>query len=167
MLLVNDLLNSLNVLDALYLDATTSLDKNFFCKLAVLELGGWTEQAMDLVISECSMRQLIEQNNKDYCSSQIINRTYGFEYNSHFRGMMMRLVGLIHLERIESVADGATIAGLRSALSTLKTWRDPAAHTYISGTTPQMTAPSVVISKVAPIVAGLTEIEHQLLAAGF
>lgn len=162
-----DLQNNLNALDTQFRSAGSTRDVHFCCKLALMELAGWTEQAMDSIISECASRTLSEPSNKRYCADSIIKTTYGFEYQKHFRGMMMRLIGLVHVERIERQADPAKLARLEGALQTLKVLRDPAAHTHINGMTPSMNAPSFMIGQLAPISDGLQEIEKALIAAGF
>ena len=162
-----DLKANLQALDQQYQATTSSRDAYFYCKLALIELGGWTEQAMDLLISECSSRNLLEPANKQLCAEKIIGTTYGFEYKKHFRAMMMQLVGLVHVEEIEKQADAGKLARLQSALSTLKGLRDPAAHTHISGTTQHWNAPSFIIGQSAAIIDGLAEIERVLTVVGF
>jgi hypothetical protein len=160
-----DLRNNLEALDLQFRNASSTRDAHFCCKLALLELAGWTEQAMDSIISECASRTLSEPSNKQYCADSIVKNTYGFEYQKHFRGMMMRLIGLVHVERIERQADAAKLARLEAALQTLKILRDPAAHTHINGMTAKMNAPSFMIGQLTPITDGLQEIERVLIAA--
>ena len=62
--------------------------------------------------------------NRSYCDEKIIKRTYGFEYDAHFRFMLIRLVGLINVERLEQQVDPAKHIQMTAALKFLKPLRD-------------------------------------------
>lgn len=139
---------------------TSSAQEELFCsKLALIELCGWIEQAMDDIVCRCSNRRLANQSNIDFCDDQIVGTTYGFEYKKHFRGMLIRLVGIIGVERIETQISNYHLERLKSSLGTLTTARNGAAHTHITGATPRMTAPSVLIAQLDMVLEDLNEID--------
>jgi hypothetical protein len=156
-----DILSNLHALDARFNSAATSQDANFSAKLAVLECCGWIEEAMDDLVQRLSTRCLREQGNQSLCTD-MIKRTYGFEYHQHFRKMVGAVIGLSGLEKLESKLDSGKFARLESALSTLKIVRDTHAHTYLKGTIPTLTAPSVIISQFTQVVVGLREFERRM-----
>lgn len=161
MLSTQDVELNLQALDIQYRAATTTPREAELCsKLAVLELGGWTEQAMDQIVSDCSSRRLINASNRKFCTEKIIGKTYGFEYQKHFRSMLLHLVGLINVEKIESQLNGAKFAQLKAALGSLKIIRDPAAHTHVQAATLTLNAPSVTLSQLKFIRDGLDDIDR-------
>lgn len=157
---------SLARLDVLFQAATGPDDPQFYCKLALLELGGWTEVTMDEIILKLCSRLLKEQANIDYIKKQVVKRTHGFEYNQHFREMLIRLIGKSGVEIVESRFDPGKFAPLVSLLATLKQERDPHAHQDLASagisTTTTLEAPSKVIQKLAIVHAGLEDIDNVL-----
>ena len=55
--------------------------------------------------------------------------------------MLIRLIGLISVERLETQVDQAKHVTLKSTLGTLKTVRDTVAHTHLKGVTRTLDAP--------------------------
>ena len=64
---------------------------------------------MDDVILSCARKHLKEPVNRDYCEKQIVKRTFGFDYHNNFRSMLIRLVGLVAVEKIERKTDAAIV----------------------------------------------------------
>ncbi|MFC1935559.1 hypothetical protein ACFLX9_02185 [Chloroflexota bacterium] len=97
--------------------------------------------------------------NVDFVNRQVIGRTHSFEYEDHFRQMLMRVVGLVKVEELEGMLDPAKLDVMKSTLNTLKKQRDQEAHTYIAGTTPSQAAPSVTIRHFQKVYDGLKDVE--------
>jgi hypothetical protein len=153
--------STLNDLDILY--NNNSSQGSYFSKLALLELCGWIEQTMDSIIKDCSNSHLSDQTNINFVEKQIVDRTNGFHYDSHFRPMLMKLIGLISLEKIEiSLKASGDYSLLTSQLGTLKAKRDQAAHTTLSGVTPNYDAPSLIKSYLSRIHPILVTIDQEL-----
>ncbi len=152
---------NLQALDTQFRGATTTQAANLSSKLAVLELCGWIEEAMDDIAEKCYLRCLTETSNQKLCK-EIVRATYGFEYHYHFRKMLAGIIGQTGMERIERRADGTKLALLQSALSTLKVARDGFAHTYLKGATPTLSAPSFLLSQFPALWEGLREVEARI-----
>ena len=76
-----------------------------FSKLATLELCGWIEVSMDDIVLRHSRRTLREPVNRAFCEKRIVKPIYGFDYDIHFRKMLM---GLIGLEGVAPSRNGST-----------------------------------------------------------
>jgi hypothetical protein len=157
---------SLQALDAAYHSAASADDAERFAKLAIIELCGWIEEAMDSLVFECGNRHLEETINRDYCNQFIIDKTYGFEYKKHFRFMLIRLVGLISVESIEKLTDQAKSAAMISTLEALKVVRNQVAHTHLKGTARTLDAPSVTTQRFQHVHDGLLDLDQTMLANG-
>lgn len=151
--------STLRALDAAYRTAATPDDAQRYAKLAIIELCGWIEESMDGVIFRCSKRHLKDPANQTYCEGKIIRNTWGFDYDPHFRFMLMRLVGLINVEKLEQQVDQPKYVLMTAALTFLKALRDVEAHTHLKGTTRTLTAPSVIINKFQEVYDGLLDFD--------
>jgi hypothetical protein len=149
-------------LDRLFRKARTHKESLFYSKLAILELCGWIEESMDDVVLRCAVRCLKVSGNRAYVETAIVKRNYGFEYERHFRGMLGRVVGLAHVERIERRVDPSIHARFIGTLSTLSTVRNAEAHTHLKGVTRAINAPSVTRAQFADVYAGLVEYDRVL-----
>jgi hypothetical protein len=112
------IVSNLSSLSRSFTNAKNQRDSLFFSKLAILELCGWIEESMDDVVTRCSARRLKLQANIEHCEKQIVKRTYGFDYQEHFRSMLIRLLGLINVEKIESRVDQQKLQRMTAALTT-------------------------------------------------
>lgn len=157
----------LQVLDTAYNAATDPYDAERFAKLAIIELCGWIEESIDAMVMRCGKRNLKDRNNYAYCEKQIIERTWGFEYDKHFRMMLIRLVGLIQLEKLEQIFDPVKFAKMKGTLRTLKSVRDSVAHTHLKGTARTLSAPSVMIRNFQDVYDGLMDMDRKLRSSGF
>lgn len=153
------ILVNLKILDRKYRNATTLKESLFYSKLAVLELCGWIEESMDDVVLRCARRNLKNQVNFKYVRNDIVKRTSGFDYEYHFRRMLIQLLGIINVERIEKNVDQRKRLELTATLGVLKTVRDAEAHTHIKGVTRQINAPSVTLGQFTSLYDGLVEFE--------
>jgi hypothetical protein len=134
----------------------------FYSKLSILELCGWIEESMDNIIRCCGNRNLKDRTNRQLVEKGIIKRTYGFEYNRHFRKMLIQVVGLIAFERLERRMDSSKLQLMKSALGSLRTLRDTEAHTHLKGVTRRLDAPSVTKARFFDVYHGLREVETGL-----
>ena len=161
------ILSNLRALNRSYRRAASPKEAQFFSKLAILELCGWIEESMDDVILRCARKHLSEAANRNYCEKEVVKRTYGFDYHHNFRFMLIRLLGLIAVEKIEQRIDVTVHGNMTAALSTLKQQRDSEAHTHLKGVTRTINAPSLTITQFQPVYEGLIEIDRIIRAAKF
>ena len=167
MLTSSFIVQSLQALDAAYQNAPTADDAERAAKLAIIELCGWIEEAMDSLVLECANRKLTASRNVDYCKDQIIAPTYGFDYQKHFRSMLIRLVGIIAVEVLESQVDQATHASFKSTLGSLRVVRDRVAHTHLQGVTTTLDAPSVTSRSFHRVYDGLVDLDQTMRSSGW
>lgn len=158
----NSILGNLKSLDNCYRKAKSQKEALFYSKLAILELCGWVEETMDDIVMRCAIRHLKERNNRKYCKDNIVKKTYGFDYERNFRFMLIRLLGLVNVERIERQVDARKRSGLEGALGSLKAVRDAEAHTHLKGTTRRLNAPSFTITQFKPLYEGLVEFDMKI-----
>ena len=143
--------------------AQESTDLLFFSKLALLELCGWIEETMDVIVVECASSHLTDSKNVQFVQDHIVEETSSFSYNK-FRDMLMRVVGLVWVERLENRFDPLKVDPMKSTLGGLRKQRDSAAHTHISGTTLAVEAPSKIYGHYNRVCEGLEEIERCIKA---
>lgn len=155
------ILANLKTLDRNYKTAT-SRESLFYSKLAILELCGWIEESMDDIVLRCAYRHLSEKDNNKFVKEQIVKKTYGFDYEQHFRKMLIHLLGIINVEKIEKSIDQSKRTKFMAALAELKTVRNQEAHTHIKGVTRHINAPSVTHSKFSALYDGLLEFDAAL-----
>lgn len=155
------ILANLRRLDAAYRQSTDQKHAFYFSKLAILELCGWIEMSMDdIVICHCK-RNVRDQKYHDFVVKDIVGRTYGFEYDRHFKAMLIRLIGVISFERIERNISIATTARLTAELGNLKVLRNNLAHTYAKHVA-AIDAPSTTHGRFAALYAGLKAYDDAL-----
>ncbi len=158
---------NLRTLDVLYTTTTAPQKSMFYAKLAILELCGWIEETMDRIVSSCAGRTLREQTNRKTVEDNTIRRTHGFEYNEHFRRMLIQVIGLRGVERMERRADATRLQALKSTLGALKPRRDVEAHTHLIAATRTIDAPSATLKNFQRVYDGLCEIDRVLRKSGF
>jgi hypothetical protein len=161
------ILANLKTLDRNYTRATSLKESLFYSKLAILELCGWIEESMDDVVLRCAYRRLSEKDNKKFVEEQIVKKTHGFDYQPHFRRMLIQLLGIINVERIEKSIDQGKRTKFTAALDGLKSIRNQEAHTHIKGVTRRINAPSVTLGEFSALYDGLLEFETALKRAKF
>lgn len=158
------ILENLRQLESAYRKARTQKHGVFFAKLAILELCGWIEISMDAIIIEHCNRHVTSTANANFIERDIVKRTYGFDYNNHFRKMLISLVGIISCEKVEARIPQAVHVRLVAQLRSLKAVRDSLAHTYLKGSvvTMNIDAPSVTMARFNEIYLGLQAFEQAL-----
>jgi hypothetical protein len=122
---------------------------------------------MDSLILRCGKRHLKVSKNLDYCKDGIIGKTYGFDYNRHFRQMLISLIGLVMVERLENQLDQTKHLLFKSTLGSLKVVRDSAAHTHLKGATRTLDAPSVALRNFQKVYDGLLDIDQAMRRSGW
>jgi len=161
-----DIQQNLTEINNLYQKSTNSKEALYYSKLALIELCGWIEESIDELIFECANRNLVVSNNLDFVEKDIVGLTYGFEYNKHFRAMLMRIIGIINLEKLEQKVDPIKFHIMKSALGTLAISRNKAAHKYIHGTTTSIDAPSATSGHFQHVYDGLEDLDNCICKAG-
>ena len=131
-------------------------------KLATLELCGWIEVSMDDIVIRMAKRLLSDPVDRATYESEFVNRVHGFDYQIHFRRLLMGLIGLQGVVLMEGGVDPSLFAPMRGALSSLKPLRDSHAHTYLKGSTLKLDAPSVSLARFSVLYAGLKNVETVL-----
>lgn len=157
----SSILSNLSIINRLFNKTLSPKEALFYSKLAILELCGWIEEAMDDIVKNCANRKLRNSNNIGSLK-EIIKKVHGFDYHNNFRKMLMQVIGLIRLETIESRVDQTKLQHMQAALGALKGQRDDVAHTHIKGITLRIDAPSVTKQKFMDVYEGLKNFEHKL-----
>ena len=101
-------------------------------KLAIIEFCGWLEEWMDDVIREIDKLGLKDAS---WTKKELIESTYGFHYDKHFRPMLCGLFGEHKLRKIESdfeEANPGELSHLKSNLGSLWVERCKLAHSDLS-----------------------------------
>jgi hypothetical protein len=151
--------STLRFIDSEYRTASEPKKALLLSKLAILELCGWIEESMDTIVRRTMSIHVREQPNREHIDKKVIRRTFGFEYQDHFRRMLMMVVGVSGMERIESRMDQEAKTRLESTLHNLKVLRDREAHSHVTGATQSIDAPSVTLAKLNDVYMGLRQIE--------
>lgn len=152
---------NLSSLDQRYGKAKSNVEASYYSKLATLELCGWIEMSIDDCILRCAYR-IVRSREARKLIEERVKRTYGFEYENHFRSLIMSLIGIHGFERVEKRIDQSVIANFRSALGSLKTSRNSLAHTYTRGATASYDAPSLTLGRYSQVKAGISEYDRVL-----
>lgn len=153
---------NLRMLDVRFRRSRSQKEALFFSKLALLELCGWIEESMDDVVRRCARRHLRDASNIKYVEDQVIKRTHGFEYDKHFRKMLIHVIGIVNVSRLERKVSEEKFTRLVASLNSLKGARNPEAHTHIKGATRHIDAPSATQGHFNPIYDGLVEFDRTL-----
>ena len=133
----------------------------YFAKLSLIELCGWIEYTMDEMILYCAKKHVKAEPNINQIEMNIRN-THGFSYKRDFRVMLIGVLGLVHVEKLESQFETQKFEMLRSSLGTLREKRNTAAHNYIDAVTQNIMAPSLIIVHFQHVYVGLKDIEECL-----
>lgn len=162
----NYILTNLRELEKLYRNSTKTKETTYYSKLALLELCGWIEESMDDIIIKHANRKLSGTSsnpNKNYVKRKVIDKNNGFVYKDNFRPMLMKLIGIIELEKLEKpMKVSGKLSILSSTLARLKTARNDAAHTHIKGLTRNYDAPSITIRNFEDVYKCLLIIDAKL-----
>ncbi len=136
-------------------------------KLAALELCGWIEGQFDRLALLAESGRL---NDPDWVRANVISKTSGFLYDSHWRPMLSRLVGEVFARRVESRMETdypGELDRLKSLLGTLWKIRCDFAHADMSANiAAQKTfqAPSWSLNQHRILVKQLAHYEQSMIA---
>ncbi|MFZ3116953.1 MAG: hypothetical protein WA159_01420 [Variovorax sp.] len=135
----------------------------FYAKLVIIEVGGWVEMSMDDLAYRAG-KTLVAAPNAKYLEREVIRKNYGFDYEKNFRPMLMKVIGLVRLEKLERNLDVSKHTKMKAALELLKNARNSVAHTYVKNPSGGMViaAPSVSLSYFSDIYDGLKDIEEKM-----
>lgn len=150
---------NLGQLDAQFRKAKTPKQNLYYSKIAIMELCGWIELSQDDLLRRIAKKKLSDKKNLDSFEEDVIRKNSGFGYPNHFRKMLIHAVGLINVEKIESIVDAQKKAVFEAELNTLWKRRNSLAHTYIKGTASAIDAPSMTIARFQKIYVGIKEFE--------
>ncbi len=167
MIVRSHILETLKILDQKYNSAVGAKEPLLYSKLAIIELCGWIEESMDDIVLRCARHYLKNEDNIKYVKNEIVKRTYGFEYDTHFRRMLIQLLGIINVERIEKNVDLNKREKFKAALNTLKNPRNSAAHTHVKGILRHIDTPSVTLGHFMSLYEGLIEFDAILKKQNF
>lgn len=157
MLSITEIQERLKEFDLSYLKETDPIKMQLWAKLAVLEVGGWTEECIDKIITDFVVKK--NPPSKDRILERL-NKIYGFHYNSEFRTIVVEIIGSILFDRIESKIN-LQCQQLETALAELKKSRDVSAHTYTKPTS-SIDSPTKMLNLLGKISIGLTAFNAEL-----
>lgn len=156
---IEDLLKELQ---KLYDNPADPIHKDYYAKLALLELCGWLEVVLDEISLSYAKSKLIEKKNIDHLENDIVGKTYGCDYK-HFRIMLINIIGITDVEKLETnLTNVGVFQILVSQLGSLWSLRKPAAHTTIAGVMPTYHAPSTMTKYLNSLHPILTTVEIEL-----
>ena len=126
-------------------------DAKFYAKLALLEYCGWLEETFDDVVRNSIRGQLTTQPFQQMFDAIILN-TSGFQYQKHFRPMLVRAIGIVSVEKLElQISQNGELDILKSQLEAVLYSRNDAAHTWIQDTTLTYPAPSLIKNRLETV----------------
>jgi len=157
MLSITEIQERLKEIDSSYQKETDTVKALLWAKLAALEVGGWTEECIDKIITDFVVAKNPPSRDKIL---ERLNKIYGFQYNKDFRMIVVEIIGSILFDSIESKID-LQCQQLESALAALKDSRDVSAHTYTKPDT-SIDAPSKMLDLLNKISNGLTAFNAEL-----
>ncbi|WOP14325.1 hypothetical protein [Ottowia sp. SB7-C50] len=167
MLSKSELDTTLDYYEQVFRSAKNNKETLLASKCSILEVCGWTEEAMDHLVRECSVRCGLSVARSSWLESKYIKTTHGFHYQTHFEKLVVAVVGYRILEAVET-SIGTTFSSLTSALNELNPLRNHYAHTHFNSTSPYPKAvtaipsPNRLKSLSNDIFSGLEAIEVAL-----
>lgn len=151
--------NLLKELQKLYDNPVDPVHKDYYSKLALLELCGWLELVIDDIALTYARARIADIKNVELLEKEIVGKTFGCDYKSNFRPMLIKIIGLTNVEKFEnSLTTLGVFQILVSQLGSLSSLRNPAAHTSMAGVMPTFHAPSTMtnyLNSLHPILATL------------
>jgi hypothetical protein len=142
-------------LDNWYNVAGLSTDRtNLLSKLAIIELCGWLEGEFDRLIRIVATGRVLDVA---WVESKVIENTFGFQYEKHWRSMLCKVVGEVFAQRVEAAIEAAhpgDLDRLRVLLRKLSLDRNKFAHADLTANRAAMltfNAPSLAINHHATL----------------
>ena len=159
---------NLQILVNLYNSNPSNQKGLLYSKLAILELCGWIEDTMDGIVRKCVIRRIKDPAIRERINEKVIEVTYGFHYNRHFRQMLVYVIGEISMLKIERNLDPKKFQGLQSTLGGLRKSRDIQAHTHLRGrNNKRLDSPLVTRANFDRVYDGLVDFERKLRDLGY
>jgi hypothetical protein len=159
---------TLKQLDSWYTEPTQGgYRPKLLSKLAILELCGWLEGEFDRLVLVVEQGRLADP---EWVKANVISKTSGFQYDSHWRAMLSRLVGEVFARRVEKKMEAMFPGDLERLKTTLGTlWKircdfahaDMAAHIAAQQT---FRAPSWSLNQHRTLKKLLAQYEQAMLA---
>jgi len=130
-------------------------------KFEIVKSCGWIEEEVDKLMLKYGVRCL---KNTEYPEKyqKVVKDVYGFDYEKHFRKMLIQLIGMYGTCRIEEKVGDTRRLQFKSVLGQLKTRRDNLAHTQLKGQTPNLLGFSVLKNNQGIVYHALCEYEQAL-----
>jgi 2-iminobutanoate/2-iminopropanoate deaminase len=139
-------------------NAKSPYEAELFAKLALIEICGWIEEAMDEIIQTFSKNKLSDPSNIKYMENAI-EKKHSFTYETHFRDLLIHCKGIRKIEQLEISLDQTRFQKMKSSLGQLKGARDKYAHTHVkSNTQCTLDAPSKLKNDFVNVYSGLRDI---------
>jgi hypothetical protein len=168
----SELFANLAYYEALYNSSAHDLRTTLLCsKASILEVCGWVEQAMDLLVLESANRCSLSPNRIKWIDERYIQTTNGFSYQKHFEKMIVSVVGYRVLEVAEKAA-GAQFQVMTGTLTNITPLRNHYAHTHFDLINPypknmtSIPAPTAMKNHAQNANLGLKALEDQLIILG-
>jgi hypothetical protein len=158
-----NIIQNINELEILFNNSLSSKREFFYAKLTVLEACGWIEETMDNIIHDYHIRKLPNPSNQREIQD-VITRTFGFDYTTNFRKMVIHTVGLINVSKIETTLEmNGDLTTLKAKLGNLKVYRNNFAHTHTKkGSIPSYPHPSLIKNEINIIFTCLKLYQQEL-----
>lgn len=142
-------------------DTRSVVEQRYFSKLALIELCAWIEEEVDKMFFKASKSRL-RGTDFELKFKRYIDHVHGFHYEDHISKIMIQLVGYSGFLEIERRIDSTSLVKLKSVLGTLKSKRNPLAHTQLTGQTPHLLGFSVLKNHQRIIYSALVQVESAL-----
>ncbi len=156
-----EIVQSLKRLEASFNSSRSPVDQRYLSKVALIELCGWIEEEVDKLMLKYGQKCLRRTDFDDEFKT-VVKKVYGFDYEKHFRMMLIHMVGMHGTHCIEDRVGDARRIRLKSTLGDLKTRRDSLAHTQLQGQTAHLMGFSVLLNNQSFLFATLCEYEKAL-----
>lgn len=153
---------TLNKLDGLYNASSDTQMMVLYSKLSVLELCGWIETSIDIILNDYVNLHIVNKDNKDKIQN-IINTTYGFTFDNHLFPLFSSVIGINNLENVLDLIAPTDLLNLMSITKTYSKMRNTAAHTDTpNGTTRTYNSPSIVLNDYMKIKGAIKTLEDEV-----
>ncbi|MFW5983481.1 MAG: hypothetical protein ACOCQ4_03185 [bacterium] len=158
---------TLKELDVKYNNSLVSSNPNeatYYSKLALLEYCGWVEETLDDIARRSVKNKLKTNVFRQMMEDGVIGTTYGFQYKKHFRPMLCKSIGIVRLEKLETLLSSTGEKDIiENEFEAVKSTRNDAAHTWIEGVTKSYPAPSQTLGRLKKVYPVLKNIYSEII----
>ena len=156
--------NTLVHLDSEFTSSTDTQMSVLLSKLGVLELCGWIETSVDIMLYEYVSSHIIDNDCKKGIE-KIIKKNNGFHYDNNLFPLFCSVLGINNWENVLDVVSPTDFFNLKSITHNYTEERNKAAHTDTPvGTTRSYKAPSDVVHDFSLIKPAIQTLENQIKA---